>query len=303
MKKLFYCTLLFVTSMLKLNAQTEVLLYEGAIPNSKPAVNKEKSEITDGNLRISNISVPTYTLYKPSNQSAKRAAIIIFPGGGYTITSSTKEGVIFAKALNEMGITAILIKYRMPNDTTMINKEIGPLQDGQQAILLARENAEKWNIDPNKIGIMGFSAGGHLAATAGTHFMESVIPNPNHISVRPDFMVLAYPVISLQDSLAHMGSRNNLLGKNPTQEKKDLYSNELHVTNQTPPTFLVHSSDDASVQVANSILFYQALVAHHVKAEIHTFQNGGHGFGLINKTSQDSWLDRCKFWMISNGWL
>ena len=297
MKKLFYCTLLFVTSMLKLNAQTEVLLYEGAIPNSKPAVNKEKSEITDGNLRISNISVPTYTLYKPTNQSAKRAAIIIFPGGGYTITSSTKEGVVFAKALNEMGITAILIKYRMPNDTTMINKEIGPLQDGQQAILLARENAEKWNIDPNKIGIMGFSAGGHLAATAGTHFMESVIPNPNHISVRPDFMVLAYPVISLQDSLAHMGSRNNLIGARATASVTNFYSNELQVSKNTPPSFLVHAGDDTAVPVENSIRFYQACIKNKVLAEMHFYPKGGHGFGLNNKTTDDSWIERLKNWM------
>lgn len=303
MKKLFYCTLLFANSMLQLNAQTEVLLYEGAIPNSKPTVNKEKSVITDGKLRISKISIPTYTLYIPTTPSVKRTAVIIFPGGGYSLTASGHEGIAVAKALNDMGVTAILIKYRMPDDTTMINKEIGPLQDAQQAILLARENAEKWNIDPTKIGILGFSAGGHLAATAGTHFMESLIPNPNHTSVRPDFMILGYPVISFQDSMAHAGSRNNLLGINPTQEKKDLYSNELHVTNQTPPTFLVHASDDAGVKVANSILFYQALVANHVKAEIHTFQNGGHGFGLVNKTSQDSWLDRCKFWMISNSWL
>lgn len=303
MKKslLFYAFL--ISYSMNVSAQTESPLYTGAIPNSKPHINQEESVVTNGILRISKISVPTYTVFAPTTPSSKRTAVIIFPGGGYTLTATGHEGNDVAKALNEMGITAIVIKYRIPSDSIMVNKEIGPLQDGQQAVLTVRENAEKWNIDPTRIGIIGFSAGGHLASTVGTHFAASVVPNEKNISVRPDFMILGYPVISFQDSLAHIGSRNNLLGKNPTQEKKDLYSNELQVTNQTPPCFIVHASDDASVKVNNSVLFYQALVAHHVKAEMHIFQNGGHGFGLINKTSQDRWMERCRLWMLANGWL
>lgn len=285
------------------SAQTESPLYTGPIPNSRPAENKEKHETTNGVLRISNISIPTYTVYVPTVASAKRTAVIIFPGGGYSITASGHEGIAVAKAFNEMGVTAILIKYRMPDDATMVNKEIGPLQDAQQAILTVRENAAQWNIDPNKIGVIGFSAGGHLASTAGTHFSESLVPNNNKTSLRPDFMILGYPVISFQDSLVHMGSRNNLLGVNPTKAKKDFFSNELQVTNQTPPAFLVHATDDNAVKVENSILFYQALVANHVKAEMHLYQNGGHGFGLVNKTSQDLWIERCRNWMKANGWL
>jgi acetyl esterase/lipase len=229
--------------------------------------------------------------------------VIFFPGGGYTITSSAREGSDVAKVFNDWGIVAILIKYRMPNDTTMLDKSIGPLQDGQQAMITVRENAAKWGIDPNKIGIIGFSAGGHLASTLGTHFKNSLVPNPNNTSLRPDFMILGYPVISFQDSICHMGSRNNLIGKNPTKVQIDFYSNELQVTRETPPSFLVHASDDGAVKVENSIRFYQALVANKIIAEMHIYQAGGHGFGLNNKTTPDNWMERVKNWMVANKWL
>jgi acetyl esterase/lipase len=236
-------------------------------------------------------------------QNEKRSAVIVIPGGGYFITASGHEGSDIAKSFNEVGITAIVIKYRMPSDRTMINKEIGPLQDAQQAMLITRENADKWGIDPTKIGIIGFSAGGHLVSTLGTHFSESLIPNPKNTSLRPDFLILGYPVISFQDSLTHMGSRDNLIGKNPTKEKKDFYSNELQVTKNTPPSFLFHASDDDGVKVMNSVLFYQALLSNGVKSEMHIYQNGGHGFGLINKTTNDRWMESCRNWMRHNGWL
>jgi acetyl esterase/lipase len=183
------------------------------------------------------------------------------------------------------------------------NKEIGPLQDAQQAIKMVRERAKEWNVNPDRIGIMGFSAGGHLASTEGTHYSKALIENSSNTSLRPDFMILAYPVISFQDSLAHIGSRDNLLGKNPAQEKKDYYSNEMQVTDSTPPTFLVHASDDDGVKVENSIAFYEALIKHLVPAEMHIYQNGGHGFGMNLPKNKDLWLDRCKNWMAANGWL
>ncbi len=288
---------------MKIQAQTEINLYQGAIPNSKPAENLEKQVTTDGILRISDISIPTYTVFQPAQKSAKKAAIIIFPGGGYTITASSHEGSDIAKSFNDVGITAILIKYRIPSDRTMPNREIGPLQDAQQAILTVREHAAEWNIDPNKIGIIGFSAGGHLASTLGTHYEESLIPNPLKTSLRPDFMILGYPVISFQDSLTHMGSRNNLIGKNPAKEKKDFYSNELQITKNTAPSFLFHASDDGAVNVKNSILFYESCIAHGVKAELHIYQNGGHGFGLKSPITKDYWMVSCKDWLRNNNLL
>jgi acetyl esterase/lipase len=302
MKKIIL-SLLLISSIMKINAQTEIALYADAIPNSKPAENKEKQVNNGGILIISDISIPTYTVYKPQVQNDKKSAVVVFPGGGYFITASGHEGSDIAKSFNEVGVTAIVIKYRIPTDRTMVNREIGPLQDAQQAMLIVRENAVKWNIDPNKIGIIGFSAGGHLASTLGTHYTDALIANPKNTSLRPDFMILGYPVISFQDSLTHMGSRDNLIGKNPSKEKKNFYSNELQVTKNTPPSFLFHASDDGAVPVMNSILFYESCIKKGVKAELHIYQNGEHGFGLINKTTNDRWMESCRNWMKHNGWI
>jgi acetyl esterase/lipase len=242
-------------------------------------------------------------MYTASSEAPGGTAIIICPGGGYGILAASHEGSDVAKLFTQWGITAFVLKYRLPDDSIMIDKTIGPLQDAQRAIQLVRENAAKWNIDPNKIGIMGFSAGGHLAATASTHFNKAVIDNPGNISLRPDFSILAYPVISFTDSLAHIGSRNNLIGKNPSREKIKEFSNELQVTAQTPPAFLVHASDDNGVKPANSISYYEALLKNNVSAELHLYQKGGHGFGLNNKTTNDKWTERLKNWLQSNKYL
>ena len=185
----------------------------------------------------------------------------------------------------------------------MEEKKVGPLQDAQQAIRIVRQRASEWNVKPNRIGVMGFSAGGHLASTAGTHFNNAVIENPGNVSLRPDFLILIYPVISFQDSIAHIGSRDQLIGSKPTAEKIKFYSNELQVTKNTPPTFLVHASDDKGVKSENSIVFYQNLIKNKVPAEMHLYQGGGHGFGLNNKTTKDLWMDRCEAWLSMNGWL
>jgi len=281
-------------------AQVILPLYE-KVPNSKSSANKEESVTTDGMVRISKVSVPTLAMYTPASVNEKHAAIIICPGGGYARLAATHEGVDVAKVFNDWGITAFVLKYRLPDDTIMIDRSIGPLQDAQRAIQIVRENAAKWNIDPDKIGIMGFSAGGHLASTASTHFNKPVIENPNNISLRPDFSVLLYPVISFTDSLAHVGSRTNLIGKGT--EKIIEYSNELQVTAQTPPAFLVHAGDDKTVKVENSIRYYLSLLKNNVTAEMHIYPKGGHGFGMNNKTTNDKWMDRLKNWLQSNGWL
>ena len=280
------------------NAQETIPLYNGTIPHSKPIRNRELSETgKDGILRISKVSEPTLLAFFPPKEKATGTAVIICPGGGYGILAASHEGTDVAKVFNEWGVTAFVLKYRLPDDSIMQDKETGPLQDAQTAIQLVRMNAAKWGLNKNKIGIMGFSAGGHLASTAGTHYNHPVIEVKNNTSLRPDFMVLLYPVISFTDSLAHMGSRTNLIGKNPTAEKINYYSNEQQVNATTPPTFLVHAKDDGGVKVENSIAFYDALKKNDVPAEIHLYEKGGHGFGMNNGTSADKWMDWLKAWM------
>lgn len=287
---------MIASSNIKTYAQVILPLYENEIPNSISGADEEQS-ITDGITRISKVSVPTLIMYTPPAGKANGTAVIICPGGGYGILAIDHEGYSVAKQFNEMGVTAFVLKYRLPNDKIMVDRSIGPLQDAQRAIQMVRSNASKWKISPKRIGIMGFSAGGHLASTAGTHFNNPVISNSNKISLRPDFMLLIYPVISFQDSLTHSGSKNNLIGKDASETKKTYFSNELQVTKKTPPTFLVHAKDDGAVKADNSILFHQALLKNKVPTDIYLYEKGGHGFGLNNKTSEVKWMDLLRAWM------
>lgn len=279
-----------------------ILLYKNEIPNSKAAVIKEKQELgEDGILRISNITSPTLNVFKPTVK-ANGTAVIICPGGGYGIVAFSHEGTDVAKVLNEWGITVFVLKYRLPRNDFMKDKTIGPLQDLQRAIQLVRQDAQKWNIDTKKIGVMGFSAGGHLASTAGTHFQKAVIKNEQHVNLRPDFLILIYPVISFTDKLAHLGSRNALLGENPSLKKIKEYSNELQVTAETPICFLVHCKDDEVVNIENSLDFYSALQINKVSSEMHVYENQGHGFGMNDTLAKMKWIDKLKIWMDANGW-
>ena len=286
------------------NKPIEMDLYpDNKVPGNLPGPDEEKSEAGGGILRVSKIKTPTLTAYLPPADKANGTAVVICPGGGYGIVAIDHEGFKVAEKFNEMGVAAFVLKYRMPDTKNQKDPSIAPLQDAQQAILTVRTNAKKWNIDPARIGIMGFSAGGHLASTAGTHFERSLINNPGNISVRPDFMILIYPVISANIAITHSGSFKNLLGPNASGEQLNLYSNEKQVTDKTPPTYLVHASDDAGVSPNNSIVFYQALLQHKIPAELHIYQNGGHGFGMHNPTTKDEWMERCKNWLDKNGWL
>lgn len=286
-----------------IHGQEVIPLYSGKIPNSKSAANHEKREVREnGTEIISAISIPQILVFAPHSPEPNGTSIIIFPGGGYHINAIKHEGLDVARKMNEWGITAFVVKYRIPDDATMLNKEIGPLQDAQQAIRFVRMNAHKWNIDPNKIGIMGFSAGGHLASTAATHYKNPLIEEAE-TSLRPDFLVLGYPVISFTDSIGHRGSRDNLLGKSPSKEKIMEYSNEHQVTTDTPPTFLIHAADDKGVLPANSIVFYQSLLKNGVPAELHIYEKGGHGFGMDNPTTQEKWMNSLRNWLVSRGLL
>jgi acetyl esterase/lipase len=271
-------------------------LYNGAIPNSLSVPDQEHWLETDG---VEKVSHPTIALFLPPVTRASHSAVIIFPGGSYVMEVYEREGTRIAQEFQDRGIAAFVVKYRLPSDATMPDKTIGPLQDAQQAIRVVRQNAAKWNIDADKIGVMGFSAGGHLASTAGTHFDKPYSPNPDSINVRPDFMILVYPVISMTTELAHPKSRKALLGADPTPQQIQLFSNDEQVTDKTPPTLLLHAGDDTVVDVDNSVRFYEALRHHHVPAEMILFPAGEHGFPRLDF---DSWFNPILNWMTKSGW-
>lgn len=285
--KSFFIFLTCLLSAVRLSgvAQPVIPLYTGSVPNARP------DALTS--------DIPTLTVYVPAQ--ANGTAVIICPGGGYGTLVIKREGYEVAEAFTKMGVTAFVLKYRLPTDKTMLNKSIGPLQDAQRALKLVRQRTTEWHLNPNRIGIMGFSAGGHLAATAGTQYNRAVIDNAEATRLRPDFMILVYPVISLNDSLGHAGTRNNLLGSSPTAEQIQLYSNELQVTKDTPPAFLLHAGDDKVVPVDNSLVFYKALQRNGVTAGMHIYPKGDHGF--LTTPTRDEWLDLCKRWLMANGWL
>ena len=272
----------------------------GHVPNFQKTTEKEIWD-TSETIHVKLVQAPDITVYMPSKRSATGQAIIICPGGGYVNLAYSWEGTDVAKMLNAKGITAIVLKYRLPNSKSNIVPNLSPLLDAKRAIRMARFYAAKWNINKNKIGIMGFSAGGHLASTLGTHFDDGDATSKDSIeqfSSRPDFMVLAYPVISMSKSIMHVGSKNNLIGINPGDDIAKLYSNELQVTKQTPPTFLVHATDDKTVPVENSLLFYQACKDNGVPVEMHIYPAGGHGFGLaLGKGYLETWSDRLIDWL------
>ena len=235
------------------------------------------------------MQIPQLEVFLPNKRSANGQAVIICPGGGYARLSYDWEGTDFAKLLNAHGIAAFVLKYRLPDSLTSTHPDQVPLLDAKQAIRIVRASAQEWNIKPNHIGIMGFSAGGHLAATLSTHFEEGT---------KPDFAILIYPVISMDKSIAHIGSRNNLIGLQPSNELIKLYSNEFQVSTQTPPTFIVHATDDNSVPVENSLLYYQALKNNKVAAEMHIFPSGGHGFALgLGKGALEKWPNLLFDWL------
>ena len=305
MTKLITTIFLLMSFNTLLKSQQVIPLYEGKIPNAKPC-NETDHEFIDtswdknGILTVDKITKPTLTIYEAPNEKRTSAAVVICPGGGYSILAAGHEGTDVAKAFNNAGITAFVVRYRLPKDECMTNKSFVPLMDAQQALYIARKNAKQYGIDSNKIGIMGFSAGGHLASTVGTHFNQPVRKELDGVNLRPDFMLLIYPVISFNDSIGHRGSRDNLIGKNPDKNLAHLFSNEKQVTAQTPPTFLVHASDDDGVNPENSIRFYEALLKNKVPAEMHLYEHGGHGFGLHNKTTEENWFQTCINWMKTN---
>lgn len=276
-------------------------LYSGEIPFAKSSDEKEEIRNEDIML-VAKVQEPAIQVFLPSERNSTRQAVVICPGGGYGVLAYDWEGTDIAKWFNSHGIAAIVLKYRLPSAASQTEPQHVPLTDAQRAIRMVRTHADEWNIDPSQVGIMGFSAGGHLAATLGTHFDSGRSSSQDEIekpSSRPDFMILGYPVISLKEHVAHIGSRNNLLGKSPSDELVELYSNEMQVSADTPPTFIFHSQDDEAVPVQHSILMYEALIQHQVPVEMHLYPQGGHGYSLgINADgSHKNWTKSCLDWM------
>jgi len=297
MRKLLILFLFF--SVFHSKAQDlEIDLWDKKIPGSIENNEYQEAQKFDGDhlIGVSKVKTPKLYAYLAKGDSL-RSAVIIFPGGGYSHLAIDKEGFKLAEWLVSKGISAFVLKYRLPDDHIMENKSVVPLMDAQRAVRLLRGNAEKWNLDPDKIGIMGFSAGGHLAASLSTHFNEKVYPEAIKESARPDFSILVYPVVSLTNEITHLGSRERLLGKTPSEELVEYFSNETQVSENTPPTFLVHAMDDHAVPVENSLKYLKALKENNVPTEIHIFENGGHGFGMGRQLTNNTWTTSLLNWL------
>lgn len=251
----------------------------------------------------SNVSEPKLEVFLPEPGKGTGAAVVICPGGGYQFLAKDHEGVDVAQWLAGRGIAGLVLRYRLPADAIMQDRTVGPLQDAQEAIRTARRNAAAWGLDPAKIGIMGFSAGGHVAATASTLYDERVYEPSDATSARPDFTILVYAVVSMREGITHEGSRDALLGRDPAPELVARFSADEHAGPQTPPAFLVHSADDAAVPLENSLRYCRALWRHGVAAELHVYPRGNHGYGLgIYAESPSWWPEALAQWLRASGW-
>ncbi len=282
-------------------------LWPGVAPGTQglPDTEKctERSKTDKPNRSIGGVVNPAIAIYLPADSKALTSAVVICPGGGYGGLAIDKEGHDVACWLNSQGVAGVVLKYRMPRPTLMKDMKTEkpwPLQDVQRAIRTIRSRSAELHIDANRVGVMGFSAGGHLASTAGTHFDlgDANAADPvERLSCRPDFMILAYPVIIMGEKAAHSGSAKNLLGANPDESVLRMYSNEKQVTAQTPPAFLVHAKDDG-VKVENSIRFQEACQKAGVPVELQLYEKGGHGYGLgVNGGEVAQWPDRLAEWL------
>ncbi len=301
--KIIISILIFSMASLSTYAQDIVL---PLWPEGIPCANEHEINIENEDIGavISKVHAPDIAVYKADNPNG--TAVLICPGGGYTILAYDWEGVQFAKWFNAMGITAIVLKNRLPHWESADCRDKVALPDAQRAMRMIRNHVEDWDISASKIGVMGFSAGGHLASTLSTHYDSgdhTDVESLRSFSSRPDFSILVYPVISMDTSFTHMGSRTNLIGEDPSLESVREFSNELHITEDTPPTLLVHATDDEAVPVENSLRYYQNLVEHGVPASLLIYESGGHGFAMAQKQkgAVKNWLGDCKSWLIERG--
>ncbi|SDD71090.1 Acetyl esterase/lipase [Algoriphagus faecimaris] len=282
-------------------AQNQVLKLWPATPPLQKEMDLKEEVVQEGILRISNVQEPLIEVFLPTPQVATGEAVVIFPGGGYGILAYDWEGTDFAKWLNSQGIAGIVVKYRLPNSKSLIDPKEVPLMDAQRAMRLVRHHASDWNINPSKVGVMGFSAGGHLASTLSTQYAHELDRDKDAIdqlSARPDFSILVYPVITFNERFTHGGSRKNLLGDTPSKELIERFSNELQVDENTPRAFLVHAQDDQAVPLENSTLYYQALHSKGVESSLHIYPKGGHGFAFgRSRGAVENWTEVLLDWI------
>lgn len=292
---------LLMVATAPLSAQEHRLpLYPGAPPNSKPTTITE--QVDDRGFKwVTRVQEPAIDVYLPTKKFATGQAVVICPGGGYSGLAYDYEGTDIARYLTSTGVAGIVLKYRLPSADSSVEPHLTPLLDAKRAMRLVRAHAAEWNIDPARIGIMGFSAGGHLAATLGTQFDAGDPAAPDAVErerSRPDFMILMYPVISFVDAAVHSGSRRALLGEPLLPELVTRYSAELQVKNDTPPTFMVHADNDKGVPVENALLMYRALRQKNIPVELHVLSEGGHGFALaLDNPHVASWTGALTLWL------
>jgi len=293
---------LFIFSFINIKAQEFIPLWQkDKMPNSKGVYVKDSV----ANERLYSITTPGIYTFFPSKDDNHGAAVIIFPGGGYNHITLNLSGFQLAKWFNSLGMPAFVVVYRLPTSPDLKQKELGPLQDAQRAIRLIRNNADKWGIKKDKIGLMGTSSGGHLATLLGTHTLDisAIKDSLDKISFHPDFMILISPVIDM-DKYAHSGSRKRLLGDSPSQELIDKYSTQNSVTATTPPCFIAHAFNDKAVVPQNSLLFYKALLEKNISTSFHVFPKGGHAIGLSNNPgSTELWKPLCEMWLKEMGFI
>jgi acetyl esterase/lipase len=293
MKKISVILIIINISITSIAQDFKLKVWPNGAPDSNGMTQPE--ELFDGK-RVRNVSVAEMYVYLPKMGINTGAAVVICPGGGYIMEAMDHEGYDMAAWLASQGVAGIVLKYRLPYGHDQI-----PLEDAQRAIRIVRQKAAEWGINPSKIGIAGSSAGGHLASTAGTKF-DSGKPDATDpvekFSCKPNFMLLLYPVITFKEEFGHMGSRTNLIGQGNNWDMVAKYSNELNVSAQTPPTFMVLSDDDTAVPPRNSVEFYLALKKYNIPAEMHIFREGGHGFGMYKKNLPvDQWPNLFMAWL------
>jgi acetyl esterase/lipase len=291
MKKLLLLLLLSVNVL----AQKRPL-YVGTIPNSNSVVNSERSYFNEDSIQITeNVSMPTIEFFKAEG-TGLRPCVLICPGGGYWILADKHEGTDVALAFNKMGMHAVVLKYRIPNFSGAIDKSLAPLQDVQQAFIMINSYAKQWAIDTTRIGIMGFSAGGHLAATASIHYRTNVLKITNPKILRPAFSVLVYPVTTFEN-FGHKGSGEALLGSKPSKQSLHFFASYKHIDKNSPPAFLVHAKDDLAVPFKNSVVYQRGLMKNRIPNFLYLTEKGGHGFGMNNNTDANNYMISLENWL------
>jgi len=307
--KRIYCLYFYISALalvfssLPVTAQNFLPIWpDGQIPNSKHLPLKDSLS----NERYYRVMLPGVFSFFPGSQENQHTAIVICPGGGYHHLAYVSSGLQLAKWLNTMGISAFVLNYRLPNSADLIHREFVPLMDAQRAIRFIRAHATKWDINPEKIGIMGCSSGGHLAASASVLDLDKseMKDSLDQFSYKPNFTILVSPVIDMVTKYAHKGSIMNLLGNNPADSLKRLFSAEMQVTDQTPPCFIADATNDKTVNPMNSLLYYEALLKHHIPVSFHAFPQGGHSIALRNNPgSTNLWTVLCEAWLREMGLL